>query len=250
MFQLIISLWPLWILLIATVLLRYFAPTIKGWFGEKQIAALLARLPKDEYYIMNDLLIPVPNGTTQIDHVVVSPYGVFVIETKNYKGWISGNEYKDTWTQSIYRHKERFMNPLHQNYGHIQAIKALLPNGLDVPFISVVAFSPNCTLKVTSKSHVIYFGQLVKTIRQYQDKMIHEDALEIIKNTMINNAIKDKESRKKHVETIRENISARTEVVQSGICPKCGGTLLTRKGKHGAFFGCSNYPACRYTKPL
>ena len=31
-------------------------------------------------------------------------------------------------------------------------------------------------------------------------------------------------------------------------CPRCGGSLLRRRGRHGAFFGCSRYPSCRYTR--
>jgi len=54
---------------------------------------------------------------------VVSNYGIFVIETKNYKGWIIGNEFDDYWTQVIFKRKEKLYNPIKQNYGHIQALK-------------------------------------------------------------------------------------------------------------------------------
>ena len=61
-----------------------------GKAGEKRVARKLDWLPK-EYIILNDIMLPTQYGTTQIDHIVVSPYGIFVIETKNYKGWIFGH---------------------------------------------------------------------------------------------------------------------------------------------------------------
>lgn len=56
-----------------------------GELGESFVAEYLEQLP-DGYYIYNDVVLPTERGTTQIDHVVVSKYGVFVIETKNYRG--------------------------------------------------------------------------------------------------------------------------------------------------------------------
>lgn len=59
-------------------------PAAKGKRGEMTVFRLLKKLP-DEYHLFNDVLLKTKNGrTVQIDHVVVSPYGMFVIETKNY----------------------------------------------------------------------------------------------------------------------------------------------------------------------
>ena len=63
------------------------SPDNVGKAGERRVARKLDWLPK-EYTILNDIMLRTQYGTTQIDHVVVSPYGIFVIETKNYKGWI------------------------------------------------------------------------------------------------------------------------------------------------------------------
>ena len=69
------------------------SPIFKGWFGEKMINRGLRKLDPTQYQLFHDLYLPHPTetGTTQIDHVVVSPFGIFVIETKNYRGWIFGN---------------------------------------------------------------------------------------------------------------------------------------------------------------
>ena len=69
-------------------LLRRLVIRAKGAVGETVVATELGLLPRDKYRVLNDVTLPTPNGSSQIDHVVVSIYGIFVIETKNYKGWI------------------------------------------------------------------------------------------------------------------------------------------------------------------
>jgi hypothetical protein len=65
---------------------------VKGWFGEKMTSAgMWALLDTDIYRRIDDLIVPARNGTTQIDHVLVSVHGIFVIESKNIKGWIFGS---------------------------------------------------------------------------------------------------------------------------------------------------------------
>lgn len=82
----------------------FFGKNMKGKFSEELAYRKMLELP-DEYHIFNDLFFENNGYTTQIDHVVVSPYGVFVIETKGYKGWILGGENSDYWTQVIYKFK-------------------------------------------------------------------------------------------------------------------------------------------------
>ena len=78
--------------IVLLLLLRWVIPS-KGKIGEKVVAGKLERLPKDQYRILNNVMIPTPQGSSQIDHLVVSIYGLFVIETKNYNGWIYGSEH-------------------------------------------------------------------------------------------------------------------------------------------------------------
>ena len=80
---------------------------VKGRIGEKKVAKILKSLPETEYRVLSNVMLETSHGTTQIDHVVVSVYGIFVIETKNYKGWIVGSEYSETWTQNLYGEKYR-----------------------------------------------------------------------------------------------------------------------------------------------
>jgi restriction system protein len=117
------------LLLVAFVvipLLRFFKPQIKGWFGEILVHQLLThRLDQNVYRVVRNVMLPTEDGTTQIDHIVVSRYGIFVIETKNYKGWIFGSERQAKWTQKIFRVTNSFQNPIHQNYKHIKTLAEL-----------------------------------------------------------------------------------------------------------------------------
>lgn len=98
---------------------------LKGKVGEHQVSRTLKRkLKKKDYLIINDIVLPTrDHGTTQIDHLIVSRFGVFVVETKNMSGWIFGSERSPEWTQVIYSWKSRFQNPLRQNYKHVKAVE-------------------------------------------------------------------------------------------------------------------------------
>lgn len=97
----------------------------KGKIAEKMVHYKLMQLP-EEYHVIDDVLFMSNGRSTQIDHIVVSPYAIFVIETKGYKGWILGGENSEYWTQIIYKRKSTFYNPIHQNDGHIRFLKFLL----------------------------------------------------------------------------------------------------------------------------
>lgn len=117
----------LWLIPLALLVAFLKSPTFKGWFGEKQVSAKAGhRLPADQYHAFDNVTIPDGAGTTQIDHIYVSRFGVFVVETKNMGGWIFGDAKQRQWTQTIYRKKTRCQNPIHQNYKHIKALEALL----------------------------------------------------------------------------------------------------------------------------
>jgi hypothetical protein len=162
------------ILIILTIILK--SPLVKGFIGEKSVTYQLNKLDKDKYFILNDITIPSVKGkTTQIDHVVVSEYGIFVIETKNYRGWIIGDEHSQYWTQVIYKRKEKLYNPIRQNYGHIKALEAILTDFGDLSFFSIVSFSVRADLKVNVRSsEVIYTVNMIKTINKYKDKLLNK----------------------------------------------------------------------------
>jgi hypothetical protein len=238
--------WYLWLLVIIVGALDLFKPKIKGILGEKSVAFFLSKLDENKYKVINNIMLQVGNKTSQIDYVVVSNYGIFVIETKNYQGWIIGNEFDDNWKQVIYKRKEKLHNPIKQNYGHIQALKEVLGEQQELNYISIIAFTTKADLKVTSKTDVVYTINLIKTIRKYVTETISNSVKNDIYNKLIFLNIDSKENRVAHVDAIHKDIAEKDNKINNDICPKCGGNLVLRNGKYGQFKGCSSYPKCRF----
>ena len=235
--------------LVAIVCLLWFLPS-KGKAGEMRVAKILSKLPEEEYRVINNLLIKQGNKTTQIDHVVVSEYRIFVIETKHYRGWIYGDANREYWTQNIYGNKYDLWNPIHQNQGHIRALRRVLT---DIPpgvFVSIVTFSKQASLDIRNSENVIYWDELKDVIRSYQRKLISTEQAQNTYETLLAANIDSKDNQKQHVRHVREQISKREETIAKGRCPRCGGELVLRKGTYGPFYGCSNYPRCKFTHKL
>ena len=169
-----------------------YDPQIRGAKGERRVADILRRLPEDEYKVLNNLLVQSRFGTTQIDHVVVSVHGIFVVETKNYSGWIMGSEHGEEWTKNMYGHKYSFRNPLKQNMAHIRALQEILNLSRD-KFISIVVFSPHSTIKVNTSQNVIYTSDLLRVIRQYHSMIFSNQELEQIAFVIHNSSNNSKE---------------------------------------------------------
>lgn len=238
--------WYLWAFIIIIIIYRVFAPQIKGFFGEKAVSTFLSALDPTKYLIINDLLIPTGPKTAQIDHVVVSNYGIFVIETKNYKGWILGNEYDDYWAQVIYKRKERLYNPIKQNSGHVKALADVLKEFPNLKFISIVAFTTKSDLKVKTTTDVVYTVHIASTIKKYTEICMSDEIKTQIHSKLINSNIKGREAKKNHIESIKNAEANKNYKLAANICPRCGGNLVRRKGKYGGFTGCDNYPRCKF----
>lgn len=166
--------WPLYLgLLLLLLLVKALASArFKGWLGERGVRAALARLDSGVYHSFHDLYLPRPDGrgVTQVDHVIVSPFGIFVIETKNYRGWIFGKEHEPQWTQQNYRSKKRFQNPLHQNKLHIRALIVLLGLPEDL-FISGIFFFGDAEFKTPMPGNVLDRGFLA-WIKQHDQPLL------------------------------------------------------------------------------
>lgn len=141
----------------------------KGWMGEWLVNLVAGMaLPSKSYARFRNVTLNTPDSTTQIDHVIVSVYGVFCIETKNMSGWIFGREGDRQWTQKIYRKSYRFQNPLRQNYKHVRALEELLGLPRDTVH-SVVVFAGRATFKTDmpeNVTHALGFPRYVKSHRQ------------------------------------------------------------------------------------
>ena len=95
---------PFVILSCAIILLITFleTPQFKGWLGEFMVKVTIGKNKPSEKYVINNLKLRVDEQkTSQIDHIVINPNGVFIIETKNYSGRIYGQESQLEWTQVL-----------------------------------------------------------------------------------------------------------------------------------------------------
>lgn len=188
------------ILLILGILIDIYYPKFRGFMGEFWLKLELKKLPKNKYKLLNDIMIEDEKGTHQIDHIVISKYGIFVIEMKNYYGLILGNQYKEKWYQCLGKNKYAFHNPMYQNYGHVKALSNALNLNEEV-FIPIVCFSNQVKLKVTSNKPVVQVDTINRNILKYTEEIITCDLNEL--SSKIENVnILDKIKRKEHVKNI------------------------------------------------
>jgi len=133
--------------LIGVLIKKVFLPKFKGVIGEYSVAKKLRRLNKNDYIVYNDIYLKNKGRSKQIDHLVLSVYGIFVIETKNYKGWIFGNENSKYWTQTLYKNKYKIFNPVIQSWSHINFLKQISSEFTDLKYFPIVVFAGSGKLK-------------------------------------------------------------------------------------------------------
>lgn len=175
-----------WVAFGMVILLRIFirlmsSPSRKGRVGERIVARRLRDLGA-EYVIVNDVYLPTREGeTTQIDHVIVSRYGIFVVETKNWTGWIFASGDSSRWTQSVYRKKSSFQNPIRQNYKHICELSRNLRIDKRY-FISIVAVTGDCKFKTDMPDGVMFSRHAVEYVRSFDQPIMESGQVqEIVK---------------------------------------------------------------------
>lgn len=238
--------WFFIIVVIIGIIVLIFRAKVIGNLGEWAVDQKLKELPIDDYKVLDDVMLEINGVTHQIDHIVVSKFGVFVIETKCYKGMITGKESDYYWYQHLGRKKYKLRNPIHQNYGHIKSIsESLKINEEDL--ISIVCFTNQSDLKIEVTSNVIQRKDLASKIIELSNVEKNIDVDRIYTKLSGLNII-DKEKRKQHVIDARKKRNETEEKINNMICPKCGGQLVNRKGKYGSFIGCSNYPRCNFIR--
>ena len=239
-------------------------PFMKGVFGEL-IVNLAAKffLDKEKYHLFKNVTLPTEVGSTQIDHVIVSRYGIFVIETKNMKGWIFGNPQQKTWTQKIYKHTTKFQNPLHQNYKHTQTLQSALGLGTDKIF-SLVVFVGVSEFKTPMPENVVYAGGYIRFIKSKAHPILSDGEVRNIctkiESSRIKPSIKTHITHVHHVKEIVEKKRHQPVAKPSlqnteNTCPKCGEAMVLRTAKRSdkqgkKFWGCSGYPKCRTVRQI
>lgn len=298
----------------------------KGRYGEYLTYKNLQDFENDGAKFLFNVYLPKENGkTTEIDVLMLSKKGIFVLESKNYSGWIFGNEKQKYWYQTLpagggTSHKEPFYNPILQNRSHIKHLKVFV--GEQIATHSIIVFSQRCTLKNIEVSSndisVIHRDEVAFVVSSIYESttedILTESDIMILYNklyplTQISDAVKaqhitdiQNQFTRKPVTVAPElNVSSQTEceetyivepfsseqisndsveidevqkdIVETQIiesdsiksiesnmndlpnhkCPRCGGNLVLKTAHRGAnagnqFWGCSNYPKCKYIK--
>lgn len=222
---------------------------LKGIFGELIVNVFTKLyLDKDKYYLIKNVTLPTEKGSTQIDHIIVSKYGIFVVETKNMKGWIFGSVRQKQWTQKIYKKSYQFQNPLQQNYKHTKTLGRLL-NIDESKLCSVIVFVGDSQFKTAMPENVTYGMGYIRYVKSKTIEILSESEVQNIINAIENDRLKPSfKTNREHIKHVKKIIA---EKKTTPSCPKCNGTMVLRKTKRGKhtgkkFWGCGNFPSCRH----
>jgi restriction system protein len=221
---------------------------LKGWTGETMGAiAHWASLDKAIYTSLNNLTLRTLNGTTQIDHVIVSRFGIFVVEAKNIDGWIFGDANSPQWTVVKVGRKYRIQNPLHQNYRHVRTVVEHL--GVDQSKVhSLVMFWGDCDFKTQMPPNVLRSGYAAY-LKSFSEPIFTQREVVALIEALRSGALpKSWSTHREHLASLKDRHQSTTR------CPKCGASLILRTAKTGVnagrrFYGCSGYPKCKHTAP-
>lgn len=232
-------------IIIITSAVSLHKPTVEeiGEAGEAQVREVIEDY-NGEQYVFNNYMATRENKTSQIDHIVINKYGVFVIETKNYSGTIYGKVAYQKWTQVLAGGsiKHKFYNPVKQNATHIYRICDNIPSYIKIR--SIVVFVQNNVIH-TDAENVIPLSRLHRYIH-YGAEVLTSEQIKIVKDSLIRaeDVLTDKEQHISEIHKIQRDLEF------DNICPRCGGRLVVRNGMNGEFYGCSNYPNCKFTKNI
>lgn len=159
---------------------RSYRTTVFQNRGEALVSQIiLENFGPPDYHLINHATLQMENGTTQVDHILVSRFGVFVVETKDYTGWIFGSASQRNWTKVLFKVKYSFQNPIHQNLRHVRAVRQLLSFLPPDSIKSVVVFTGDAEFKTEVPLGVIYASGLAEFLKSYDDEIISTDQLQL-----------------------------------------------------------------------
>jgi hypothetical protein len=174
---------------------------------ERYVASQLEKtLPKVSYAVINNVLIPKSGriGSSQIDHVVISIYGVFCIETKKHAGIILGSKIRRIFTQKLWNKNYRISpNPVEQNYSHIKALEELLGSKIKQPIVNIVVFPSAYKFYIDGYHNVGSVDDMVTTMSNYTTKVYRFDEAEQIIKTICNANMKGKNNHMQHASRVK-----------------------------------------------
>lgn len=259
----------------------------KGRRGERMVSKELSRLKKRDAIVLNDVFLSTGGGkSSQIDHVVVSVRGIFVIETKSLAGRITGSEHSQYWTQHLARQSRQFYNPLLQNRAHIRALRRVITDIDESFFTSMIVFTEAWRIEVKADEIVeerrflparhirrtfipserrkkrwwrpgkevrLDEANIVTGLEDMREEIIRRpcvidrDDLQSVADAISAASARSRGEMGSHINYARETSRNVSREIRQGICPRCGGQLVVKRGEKGEFVGCVNYPECRFT---
>lgn len=238
------------ILLIVIIIFIFIILTstvFKGWYGEYIFYLKIKRITKVDGKIIRNIIVPKKNDnsiTSQIDTLIISRRGIFVVEVKNFSGKIYGNDKSKEWTQCFNygKQKYKFYSPVKQNLTHLKRIKEHLNDELDLH--SIVVFINSDISSVESN----YTYDIKSFMDFYNNKKIlySNEQIEYIYNYFIGFKRNKIKTTRQHIENIKE----KEKKINKNVCPYCDKELVIRTGKYGDFYACVNYPECKFTKSI
>ena len=188
------------VLIVVLIIKRILSSSkVKGALGEKKVNKRLKRVTKDGKLFKNYMLLDSNGMSHQIDSILVDKRGVFVVETKNYKGKIYGNDNKDYWTQKCHARKNNFYSPVLQNEGHIKSLREILPKNIKMK--NIVVFVGKSNLRKVRSKYTVKLSDLTKTIKKNRKCLSKKEIREVIEILEDN---RSDISLKEHVENIQK----------------------------------------------
>ena len=225
----------------------------------------LVRLFGRKGKVLRNIYLPKDNGeTSEVDLVFITQKGIFVFESKNYSGWIFGDEKSKNWTAMLPNgQKNQFYNPIMQNRTHMKWVSSYV--GEDIPLFSIIVFSERCEIKKMSvyseDVKVIKRDHTYAAVREIWDRKpdaVSPEKVEELQVKLKELTNVDKAVKLAHIENIEQKYKKpekqeKPEVQEELVCPLCGSKLVLRTAKKGdnagnQFYGCSAFPKCRYIK--
>ena len=242
------------ILVVAVLILFFRSSKGKGVMGEYRVKNTLTRLFGKHGVVFNGFICVDESfhneedadqqRTVEIDHIVVCDRGVLVIETKNYAGEIYGRVEDREWTQVLGNGnvRNKMHSPVFQNETHCHFVRKII--GGSIPLRSIIVFVNNNTDNIDA-AEVVGLSSLSRYLKKLPI-VLDRDRIPAIVEKLRAADRSDEISSRQHVRNVRRLV----EGVEKGICPRCGGKLVVKKDDSGEYYGCSNYPKCKFKKPL
>ena len=213
--------------------------------------------------VLHDILIKKDeNMTSQIDLLIIARTGIYVVEVKRYdNAKIYGNGKRSTWYYYLGGKKYDIYSPLNQNKNHISYLKSFLADFGDIPYFSVLTIicndfkvddinvnPDNPDTFICSSLPAMLKG--LKILSKDKPEVLDDETRQKIFDYIQTNQQIGKDARIVHKEKVKELKKEIDDIKEQNLCPYCKTPLVLRKGKYGDFYGCSNYPKCKFTKKI